>query len=455
MRTLVALFVLGCLALTLRACSPPSVRPPGAGPARTQPARSAAAKPNPTVFRPALAANTSAPIERAKPSRVTTGPGWVPIDRNPAGVLAFSANGLWFATFVDSGVLLGDSQSGQPLAVAPFVFEKSNALAFHPSSSYLVAVADFTVLVLAIETQQGRVRLRREADLPVTRDLGLVPPAFDRTGRYLALAGDSDVTLYDFNGRRPLLHVYPGFSSGAWLMGFSADTLYFVEPTTSPCRCDDYGGSDAAVVSFHLGGSSARRIRAQGDMVGPLHLRQARVAAATGWWDARSGRRRARYRLDADARLIHVYRLRARRAAVGVQVRGNGDACELVILSDDGRVRSLGVLPEMPLYLAVRPQDDMAMFWSLDQERTLWFIDLANGQSRSLKLPERLCIEEGQRMPDERCPPSGAELARPSLNGSPAFEVELPVVMAPEDTNPRGGSGRRMEGEVDGVLLRR
>jgi hypothetical protein len=192
MRKLVASFVLGCLALSSGACRPPQIRPREAASAPTEPVRSApnspAAEPSSAVFGAALKASASVPVARAQASEVTNGPGWVPIHSTPSGGLAFSSNGLWFASFVDGGLLLGDSGSGRPLAVAPFVFDKSNALAFHPSSRYLVALADFTALVLAIETQGDRVRLRREADLPAAGDPGLVPPAFDRTGRYPARA---------------------------------------------------------------------------------------------------------------------------------------------------------------------------------------------------------------------------------------------------------------------------
>jgi hypothetical protein len=388
-------------------------------------------------------ANLPRPAQQPPPRHVATGAGWVPARGVPLGQLAFSSNGLWFASFVGGGILLGDSRTGQPLALSPFEFDKAAAIAFHPSSRHLVAVADSTVLLLAIESDAHGVRLRREADLPVAGDLGLVPPVFDNTGRYLALAQNTGAALYDFSKRRPLLHVYPYFVSGSWVMGFSLDTLYFVEPNTRPCQCDDYQGSDAAIASHRLGTTYVRRLRAQGDLLGPLHFRQAKVASATGLWDARTGKRRVRYRLDADSRIIHVYRLRTRHASVGTLLRGASESYELVLLEDDGTVQSVGVLPEAPIELAVRPQDDLVLFWGT--EDTLYVVDLADGKARPVKLKDKLCVEAGQVVPEARCPADGAELERPALTESPLIDVELPVL-----TPPEGAGGTRQEREEGG-----
>jgi hypothetical protein len=400
----------------------------------------------------AVASNSS---ERFR-ATVTPEVGWVPIALSGEGQLAVAANGLWFASFVNNGVLIGNSESGKPLAFAPFAFDKANALAFDPSSQHLVVIADFTVLVFAIEKRDEGVRLRRELDLPVTGELELVPPVFDKTGRYLVLAMYQGVTVYDFNRRLPLMRVYHGFSSGPWTMGFSDDVLYFVDPTTNPCKCDDYQGSSAAIVSFRLGERVAHYTSVEGDIVSPVRIREANVVSATGSWDAHNGQRRARYRLDVDATVVGIYPFRAQGAAVAIVAHKEGEAYELVTFNDEGGVRSLGLLRGSPFELAVRAQDDRAMFWALDPERTLWFISLANGQERSVTLPERLCIEDGRVVPDGRCSRNGTKLTIPSLIESPKFSTELPVIEVPEGARPVGNSDRvRREGEFDGRLFKK
>ncbi|MBN2574047.1 MAG: hypothetical protein JXP73_05730 [Deltaproteobacteria bacterium] len=378
------------------------------------------------------------PAAKAAARRVTTGPGWVSVGEDFQPMLAFSPNGLWFASFVRGGILLGDSQTGKPLALAPFDYEKAAALAFHPANRYLVAIVDFSLLLLAVDREGDAVRLRRAGVLPEpVEGLGLLPPAFDDSGRFMAVAAYRTATLYDWRKRRPLCRIDPGFESGSWVMGFHRDRLYLVEPTTEPCNCDDYRGSRAAAASFRLGGRQVERLWLPGDVALPLHLRQGMVASRVGLWDARTGQPRLRFRLPPDTRLLHAYRLRTQAASVGTLV--NADLVhkddfsqDLVVLGDDGTLRNMGKLPEAPGAIAVRPQDDLLMFWGTDQERVLFSIRLADGHVERVPYQEKLCVDGGQVVPDPRCPADGAELESPALQHSPGSDPELRMYSAPQ-----------------------
>jgi hypothetical protein len=116
---------------------------------------------------------------------------------------------------------------------------------------------------------------------------------------------------------------------------------------------------------------------------------------------------------------------------VATVIREGSDVRELVVLGDDGAVRELGRLPDTPLALAVRPQDDVAVFWGLDQERSLFFVSLGDGSARRVHYEEKLCVEAGQVVPDARCPSDGAELERPKLEDSPETEAEIPTYSVP------------------------
>jgi hypothetical protein len=438
------------LALSLAAgtCKSPEVvrAPPGAG--------TLAAVATPPVLSAAGRTDAPAAVDAGlSPGQPPTGEvttGLVSIGENFQSALAFAANGLWFASFVRGGVLLGDSQTGRPLALAPFNYDKAAALAFHPASRHLVVVVDFSLLVLAIEGAGEAVRLRRAEVLPEPLGgLGLLPPAFDHTvdhtGRTLAIAGHQTATLYDWDQRRPLCHIAPELGS-SWVMGFSRDTLYFVEPFTRPCKCDDYRGGSAGIASFRLGGRTVHNRWPRDRLESPLHLRQGKVATGQGVWDVRTGRPRVRYRLDAGAHLVHVFRLRAQAASVGVLLRRDQDAQELVVLGDDGRLRDLGKLPETPSELAVRPQDDLAMYWGFDRGRNLIFIRLADGHVEQVAYPDKVCVDDGQVVPAERCPRDGAELALPDLEASSGDERELPTYAPPPS---REGQARREPREGD------
>jgi len=111
---------------------------------------------------------------------------------------------------------------------------------------------------------------------------------------------------------------------------------------------------------------------------------------------------------------------------------------DLVVLGDDGRLRNLGKLPEAPGAIAVRPQDDRVMFWGSDHERVLLAVRLADGHVERVAYPERLCVDAGQVVPDERCPADGAELELPELPPSPEIDPELRMYSAPP-------AGRRLQ----------
>ncbi len=367
--------------------------------------------------------------------------GWVDWTSSLQTPLAFSSNGKWFASLVDRGILLFDSRNGQPLAFSPFFYDKAIGLAFDPSSRFITAIADFTILVFAVdlESRDGKdeVSLKREPDMISTGDTGLHPPVFDRTGQYLAIAENNGAVLYDFYQRKPIVRINPNFTSPSWAMGFSGDILYFVEPATPPCNCDDYKGGKASIAAYRINSRVVRRIKVHGELTYPFHFRQAKIAASSGLWDARNGQRLAQYNLNKNERVINIARLREQKSSVGVIASNENDNSELAVLNDDGTVKKLGSLPEFPLFIGVRPQDDELVFFSADHGGIIYFIDLINGRQRRETVNPKLCIENNHIVSESICLKNNNNLEIPAIEDSPVAD-EIRFVTAKESSNTQG-----------------
>lgn len=386
----------------------------------------------------------------AEPSNNTTdhGPAWVEPGGFEAPTLVYSANGRWYAALMAGGVLLGDSTTGMPVAFAPVEFDKTVGLAFHPSSDYLLTIFDFQVTLWTIEVKDGKVALKYPTALPAPVPPGLIPPVFDREGRTLVVFDDTGAVVYDFARKKPLEHVYSGFSSSMGAAGFSGDSLYFVQPTTGPCDCDDYKGSDAGISVFRLGSRTVQRPAVWGDLNMPLSMRQAKIATRDGLWDAHTGRRLARW--TKGNRVIGVFRLRQRGASILTTNTGN-DQVLLEIVSYDGKRRPIMQFPELIGEISVRPQDDIIHFFGGDPDALLLHrVDIDQGKDTPVTLLKRLCVNDGAVLSASACPTSGPMLRRQKLPETAELpENLLAISPPPPNENESARPKRRGRFEVD------
>jgi len=393
--------------------------------------RTAEAKPHQAVTsRPAVGA--------AKPgdNSVDHGPAWAALGGYEAPTISYSANGLWYAALMEGGVLVGNSETGAPLAFTPVEFDKAIGLAFHPSSGYLLTLFDFQVTLWAIEVKDGQVALQYPTALPAPSPPGLTAPAFDREGRTLAVFDSTGAVIYDIFRKKPIELVYSGFSANLGAAGFSGDSLFFVQPTTGPCNCDDYRGSDAAIGIFRLRGKGIQNIAVMGDLSPPLSMRQAKIATRDGLWDAHTGRRLARWNMGN--RVIGVFRLRERKASI-LATTTDDDRSALEIVSDAGERRRIAQLPELAGDISVRPQDDIIHFFSGEPEALLLHrVDIDKGTDAPLALPKQLCVNEGAVLPASACSPNGPTLRRQKLPESPGLPEDLPVISPPVGNDSEG-----------------
>lgn len=378
--------------------------------------------------------STAAPQSPAAPPGLVnvpttaTGPAWVRVGGDQTVPLAYSSNGLWYAMFVSGGVLLGDSTTALPLAVAPVAFDKAIALGFHPDSKYLVTVFDFAVLIWTIEVVDNRIALTGPSLLPAPDLPWLLPPAFDRTGKYLALFDTSGAIMYDFDRRRPLLHVIAGLER-IDAASFSADTLFFAQATTEPCNCDDYRGSDGRIALFRLGGKTVRTLPTMGDLNAPLSMRQGKIATIDGLWDARTGRRLVRW--QNGNRAYGVARLRASGSSL-LTTDSETHAVGFELVSDQGFRRRVAEFGELVGPVSVRPQDDVIHFLE-DRQSTLLFhrIGIEHGTDSPVPIPESLCVDAGAVLTPAACTVGGPQLQSYRLQEPVPVPDDLPVVLAP------------------------
>jgi hypothetical protein len=343
---------------------------------------------------------------------------------------------------MSGGVLLGDSESGAPLAFAPVEFDKAAGLAFHPSSEFLLTVFDFQATLWTIEAKDGKVALKYSTVLATPFPPGLFPPAFDRDGRTLAIFDDAGAIIYDFARRKPLKQVYAGFTTSIGAAGFSGDSLYFVQPTTGPCNCDDYKGSDAAISIFRLGSRIVQQPAVMGDLKIPISMRQAKIATSDGLWDAHTGRRLVRW--QHGGRVIEVFRLRKRAASILISDTDD-DQRLLELASDTGERRRIMQLPEMIAVVSVRHQDDIVHFISGNPDALILHrVNIDQAKDNPVALPTRLCVNEGSVLAASECPPGGPLRKRHKLPEAAELPEDLPVISPPlhkesEIARPAGG----------------
>ena len=218
-------------------------------------------------------------------------------------------------------------------------------------------------------------------------------------------------------------------------MRFRADTLSFVEATTGPCRCDDFGGSDAAIVAWNVGSRRARHIDVAGDLMGPLSLRGQRISTPHGIWNVLDGRREQSWKAPADP-VAYLQRLRVKKGAVGIAYPA-GKSPYAILLYDSGRQQRLATLDqEPPQGFAARPQDDFAVYLAGRQPVRAYLVPLNGDPVQIIALPERICVDQTAVVPDSRCKDAPLHSA-PTEAKCPELSLEnVPMVHPPEPQPP-------------------
>jgi len=166
-----------------------------------------------------------------------------------------------------------------------------------------------------------------------------------------------------------------------------------------------------------------------GDLNIPLSMRQAKIATRDGLWDARTGRRLARW--TKGNRVIGVFRLRQRGASI-LTTSTENDQILLEIVSDAGERRPIAQFPELIGEISVRPQDDIIHFFGGDPDRLfLHRVDIDQGKDTPVTLPKRLCVKDGGVLSASACPAGGPMLKRQKLLEASELPENLPVISPP------------------------
>ena len=460
----VAMRLPGWLALLLCACgAPPEAAAPTPEPSASAPRASVRPAPSPEVTTPTAVQRPPSPEEKpaipAPTSALATarvaGPHWQVFGSPDNVPIAYSANGKWYAMLTSEGLVVGDSKTWQPLSIMPLNLDKGGQALFHPSSQYVVAVYDFYLEIFQVGVDAGGMTLTvSDPPLPWHETPALNPLAFDRTGRYLAVADSVGAVVFDFGQRKPIARLFPQFSLMPSAIGFSRDQLFLTQPSAAPCRCDDFGGSSSGVATWRVGSPKMSARRLQGDVGVECHLRQGTLVCRGSLWDLRSGRRLVQHRLKPTEVLLYVYRLRSSRRWVGVvNDATRKPEMRLGLFGVGGRHRELGpVATDIPQALSVRPQDDFAVYLEYDfgtSQTRVHAIPIAGGKERVVRLPLKVCLDATRVVPDERCqgaPDRGTHWQRkpeaPGLDGS------TPLIQAPPLPPPRRDPSLPPEGPL-------
>ena len=383
-----------------------------------------------------LAGPTTASSAPSAPTTThTTGPGWVKLEYPTQAQLAFSANGRWVTSGFDNGVLVAKSDDWTPLAFVPTgESDRPLGLVFHPRSTHLVAALEVETGVWSITDHQSYLQLVEDGFLPASPSPGLVPPVFHHTGRYLAVSDYDGSLVFDFPNRKAISYVATYFALSPAAMRFRADTLSFVEGTTGPCQCDDFGGSDAAIVAWNVGSRSARHIDVAGDLIGPLSLRGQRISTPSGIWNVLDGRREQSWKAPADP-VAYLQRLRVAKGAVGIAYP-SGKSPYAILLHDSGQQQRLATLDqEPPQGFAARPQDDFAVYLAGRQPVKAYLVPLNGDPVQTIPLPERICVDSTAVVPDARCKNAPLHHA-PAQPKSPELSLENVPLVHPPDPQP-------------------
>jgi hypothetical protein len=438
------------LAFLLGACgAPPQAVTPGPTPSAptspqtsVTPATSAEGRTEPP--RPATPEEATA---TSAPSRID-GPHWQALGGPSDSPITYSANGKWYAVVTSEGLIVGDSETWQPLSMVALNIDKAGQALFHPSSQFVVVTYDFYLEIFEVQSDAvGMTLMVSDPPLPWQETPALNPLAFDYSGKHLAAAASAGAIVFDFDQRKPIARLLPQFVLEPSGIGFSRDQLFLTQSSSAPCRCDDFGGSGSGIAAWKVGSPKMRARPLQGDLGSLCHLRQGTLVAGGNLWDLRSGRRLIQHRLRSNEVVMEVYRLRSSRRWVGlVHDSTRSPETHLGLFGGGGRHRELGpVSVSAPQGLSVRPQDDLAVFLEYDYGPSgihVHTIPISGGSEQVVALPAKICLHRTRVVPDPNCrgaPDAGTHWQRSPE--APGLDDAVPTIEAPELPRPKTPPG--------------